>query len=669
MVKSALLDEFRVKIIDKEIDGILGVELENKVSGFTIVLFCCYLPPENSVWGKDPTSFFSHLITQLYMQQQADLIFLCGDLNGPISNMNDVNAEVDDVHLKRHVIDKVKAGHGQEIIDFVRDSKLAIVNGRITPEKDNYTFVSSRGRSVVDYFITPHDCLRFCDEFRVDLMSELMLSHNLYHMISNVCRVPDHSMLTLKMHYTFSARNDRLSYDDQSQTTSKPNSRFYCFNDKPGAFLCSDMWKRAVQNIIYQLETVHESQALLDKVYDNLCKSIFEELDSSLGVKSATKKVRKRNKCCKPYWSDDLQLLWNDMLAAEKKFVKCKDKHTQKILRRSFKDKQLQFDRSLRKASRQYNRMVILELESACDDSPKKFWDTIKQLGPRKAKSIPMTVKVGDDLVSDKVEVCNKWKSDFEMLYNNVGSNCTFDDDLLASVLDHKANLEREMNVPGYVSNESLNHDIRVDEIEKVVVNLKKKKATGCDFIPNEVLKCHETRVLLCTLCNTCFKYSVIPSAWKRALIKPIPKGGKDPYLPLSYRGISLVSCVAKVYSAILNNRVVGYCNNLNLFADEQNGFRKGRLCEDHIFSLVSIIKNRRNHNMSTFCAYIDLEKAFDWIHRDMLLYKLLLYYDIDGRMYNAIKALLSGTYSSIMLSSSVQTDWFQTSFGVRQGA
>ena len=61
---------------------------------------------------------------------------------------------------------------------------------------------------------------------------------------------------------------------------------------------------------------------------------------------------------------------------------------------------------------------------------------------------------------------------------------------------------------------------------------------------------------------------------------KPIPKrSNKNPYVPLNYRGISLISSVAKTYFSLLNNRIVHYCNELELFADEQNGFRPGRSC------------------------------------------------------------------------------------------
>ena len=184
-----------------------------------------------------------------------------------------------------------------------------------------------------------------------------------------------------------------------------------------------------------------------------------------------------------------------------------------------------------------------------------------------------------------------------------MGHGCTFDDQFLDEVVQSKDTLENEIVRDDYIQNGVLNVDISFDEIEKVVGKLKTRKATGWDKIPNEVLKNTKVHMLLYYLFNTCFKYNIMPSMWGKAIIKPLPKGAdKDPYLPLSYRGISLISCVAIVYTAILNKRIVGYCNQLDIFAEEQNGFRHNRSCEDHIFSLCTIVKNRLNKNKDTFC-------------------------------------------------------------------
>ena len=84
------------------------------------------------------------------------------------------------------------------------------------------------------------------------------------------------------------------------------------------------------------------------------------------------------------------------------------------------------------------------------------------------------------------------------------------------------------------------------------------------------------------------------------------------------------MSSAAKTYSGILNNRLVKYLNETNFFADEQNGFRKNRSCNDHIFTLNSLIKMSVQTQKPVYAAFVDLEKAFDRVNRDLLFYKLL---------------------------------------------
>ena len=50
------------------------------------------------------------------------------------------------------------------------------------------------------------------------------------------------------------------------------------------------------------------------------------------------------------------------------------------------------------------------------------------------------------------------------------------------------------------------------------------------------------------------------------------------------------------------------------MLVDEQNGFLRDRSCTDHVFTLNSIIQNRKE----TFVTVIDLQKAFDTVARDL---------------------------------------------------
>ncbi len=83
------------------------------------------------------------------------------------------------------------------------------------------------------------------------------------------------------------------------------------------------------------------------------------------------------------------------------------------------------------------------------------------------------------------------------------------------------------------------------------------------------------------------------------------------------------------------------------------------------IYILNHIIRNRQQNNESTFAAFVDFEKAFDWVNHK-LLYKLLLN-NVDGKMYKAIKTLSTNTSSAIKLNM-YQTEWFKCISGVRQG-
>ena len=69
----------------------------------------------------------------------------------------------------------------------------------ITPQYDNFMYVSTRGTSVVDHFITVHDCVNNVTECRVDLCSDIIKDLGIESMIPDTCKVPDHSLLTIQI--------------------------------------------------------------------------------------------------------------------------------------------------------------------------------------------------------------------------------------------------------------------------------------------------------------------------------------------------------------------------------------------------------------------------------------------------------------------------------------
>ena len=126
------------------------------------------------------------------------------------------------------------------------------------------------------------------------------------------------------------------------------------------------------------------------------------------------------------------------------------------------------------------------------------------------------------------------------------------------------------------------------------------------------------------------------------------------------------MSCISEIYTSIINKRISGFAEKAGVCVEEQIGFRSNRSCLDNLFSLTSIIRNVRTEGKSIFTAFIDMQKAFDWLDGDLLLYKLLNY-GINGQMYNAVKQFYSQTTSTIRLNG-LYTPWFGVNSGVRQG-
>ena len=273
-----------------------------------------------------------------------------------------------------------------------------------------------------------------------------------------------------------------------------------------------------------------------------------------------------------------------------------------------------------------------------------------------------MTVyDIDGNLCSETDYVLEKWNQEFEKLYSRSETEANLNDDYKEMLSNKQA---MELNLQG---NDYLNEEITFDEVENVIKNARKKKACGYDQICIDILDNIECKQILLKLFTVCFAYGKVPECWLKAIISPIPKSSlKDPYIPTSYRGVSLLSQVGKLYSQIINKRVLKYCEEAGIFCDEQNGFRKSRSCEDHIFSLTSIIRNRLYANKDTFVAFIDMQKAFDWVNRDLLWYKLLIH-NISGNIYWAIRSLYNNTISCVRLNN-LYSKWFDVTTGVRQG-
>lgn len=163
-------------------------------------------------------------------------------------------------------------------------------------------------------------------------------------------------------------------------------------------------------------------------------------------------------------------------------------------------------------------------------------------------------------------------------------------------------------------------------EIKHIINRLKKNKAPGPDEIPNTLLKQLPMKavVYLTYIFNACMLLSYFPNEWKHALVSAIPKTGKDLTKPISYRPISLLSTISKIFEKILLNRIDEHIDLHHIIPNNQFGFRQFHSATQQAFRIAHHIKTAFGKKMSTGMVLFDGEKAIDTVWHDGLLHKLI---------------------------------------------
>jgi hypothetical protein len=108
--------------------------------------------------------------------------------------------------------------------------------------------------------------------------------------------------------------------------------------------------------------------------------------------------------------------------------------------------------------------------------------------------------------------------------------------------------------------------------VETLIKLLKHTKAPGLDELRAPVFN---SILALTAIFNNCLRTHHFSPVWKHATAVVIPKPGKDPTNPLSYRPISLLSIAGNIFE-ILSNRLKNFIETSN-FPKEQFGFRSER--------------------------------------------------------------------------------------------
>ena len=138
---------------------------------------------------------------------------------------------------------------------------------------------------------------------------------------------------------------------------------------------------------------------------------------------------------------------------------------------------------------------------------------------------------------------------------------------------------------------------------------------------------------------NKVFSNGYFPSCWSKAILVPLHKKG---YInnPENYRGINHLDVMGKIFTSIINRRVIVFVNIYDKISEAQFGYREGYSTVVNAFILNSIIERYlAKKRGKLYVCFVDFKRAFDSINREKL-WSILKSNGLKGNLFKVIKSM-----------------------------
>ena len=291
------------------------------------------------------------------------------------------------------------------------------------------------------------------------------------------------------------------------------------------------------------------------------------------------------------------------------------------------------------KEQTEYIQNQIDKIRDSVEDRQSRIsWQTIKEVSRRK------NIAKAKLKAANQQERIKLWKQHFE---NLLGNPPKITHEPITRIISKQLDIKP---VPF------------TQELDSVLRKIKNRKAAGLDEIPPEVWKTRQFDDILLRHCNAVYNQNPI-DRWMKGCILLFPKKG-ELGLAKNYRGITLTSIAAKIYNALLRNRIEPEIDNI--LRKNQNGFRRNRSTTSQILTIRRILEGVRAKNLQATLIFVDFTKAFDSIQRGKME-QILLAYGIPKETVAAIKILYRNTKVKVRTPDE-DTEYFDIVAGVLQG-
>ena len=234
---------------------------------------------------------------------------------------------------------------------------------------------------------------------------------------------------------------------------------------------------------------------------------------------------------------------------------------------------------------------------------------------------------------------------------------------------EHNISPHPTINLNLLKRNHPLTTPITITEVSKIF-NKIKSRATGPQGTTKQIIEKTpiKTGIAIKRLFNITLATGHFSKDFKNANIFLIHKPSKPSTDPTSYRPISLINLLAKMLEKIIAFRLRIYLETTTQMNPTQYGFRPGKSIEHIIYTTLYFVDSYQKLTKKTASASLDVEKAFDWVWHQGLIYKIFNQYNLPQITKNLLSHIIIERKYNIIhgYASSRQ---FQSEAGVPQGS
>ncbi len=285
---------------------------------------------------------------------------------------------------------------------------------------------------------------------------------------------------------------------------------------------------------------------------------------------------------------------------------------------------------------------------SPSKDGDYSLWKASRRITKTTTTSIPLKNEAGE-MVSDNLNKANLFASSLEEVFKP--------NDIKTDVVPY-------VTLGGL---DVIKHASPI-EVAEVLDKLKVKKTPGPDRVNADMLKNLSKKgiVYLTKLINTALRLKYVPKEWKLADVIMILKPGKPPDAVSSYRPISLLSIISKVFERILLPRIKIHVDNQDILPEEQFGFRAKHGTIEQAHRLANHISQALENKQYCPTVFLDVARAFDRVWHEGLTYKLSKI--LPSAYCELIQSYLSERFFRVKIGADY-SDYRPIQAGVPQGS